>query len=94
VAVEEHADEQAEISALRARVAELEHELAEQSRTTNALVAKSQERLYWYDRWGIDLERVMSNPGAESALELLKKGRSVIRWVRKLKRKATAGTSR
>ena len=78
-----------EIAALRARIDELEHELAEQARTTNALVATSQERLYWYDRWGIDLERIMARPGAGQALEAVKKVRAGVRWLRTTKRKLT-----
>ncbi|PTL59898.1 hypothetical protein [Paraconexibacter algicola] len=71
-----------EVLALRARVAELEAQLAEQSRATNALVARSQEKLYWLERWNVDLDRVMAKPGAIPALEALKSVRSVIRWVR------------
>lgn len=78
-----------ELTALRARVAELEAQLAEQSRTTNALVARAEESLYWYDRWGIDLERIMQRPGAEQLLEALKKVRGVVRWLRTTKRKLT-----
>lgn len=78
-----------ELTALRARVAELETQLAEQARATNALVARSQERLYWYDRWGIDLERVMARPGAGRMLDALKQVRSGVRWLRTTKRKLT-----
>lgn len=79
-----------ELAALRARVAELEAELAEQSRTTNALVARAQERLYWYDRWGIDLERVMAHPLAPRLVAALKRIRPAVRWVRLTKRRITA----
>lgn len=72
----------AEVLALRARVAELEAQLAEQSRATAALVARSQEKLYWLERWNVDLDRVMARPGAVQALDSLKAVRSVIRWVR------------
>jgi hypothetical protein len=75
-----------EIAALHARVAELEAELAEQSRTTNALVASSQDRLYWYDRLGIDIERLMARPGAELLLTTVKRGRDLVRRLRKAKR--------
>ncbi len=71
-----------EVEQLRARVAELEAQLAEQARTTNALVARSQEKLYWYDRLGIDLDRVMRRRSAQVALESLKRVRSVV-WVLK-----------
>lgn len=87
MAAQEHADAQTEIAALRARIVELERELAEQARTTNALVATSQERLYWFDRWGIDLGRVMARPGAEGVLNGLKVVRSGVRKARQAKRR-------
>ncbi len=74
--------EASEVQALRARVAALEAELAEQSRATNALVARSQEKLYWLERWNVDLDRVMARPGAIRALDSLKVVRSGVRWVR------------
>jgi uncharacterized coiled-coil protein SlyX len=51
-----------ELEQLRARVAELERELAEQAARTNELVARAQERTYWLDRLGLDLDRVMRKP--------------------------------
>ena len=80
----------AEIAALRARVAELEAQLAEQARATNALVARSQEKLYWLERWHVDLDRVMARPGAEQALEGVKKLRGAVRAVRRAKRRLTS----
>lgn len=76
-----------EVLALRARVAELEEQLAAQSRATNALVARSQEKLYWLERWHVDLDRVMARPGAEQALELVKKLRGGVRAARRTKRR-------
>lgn len=74
--------EATEVELLRARVAALEAELAEQSRATNALVARSQEKLYWLERWNVDLDRVMARPGAIRVLDALKVVRSGIRKVR------------
>jgi uncharacterized coiled-coil protein SlyX len=74
--------EASEVQALRARVAALEAELAEQSRATAEIVARSQEKLYWLERWNVDLDRVMARPGAIRALDSLKVVRSGIRWVR------------
>jgi uncharacterized coiled-coil protein SlyX len=76
-----------EVIALRARVVALEAQLAEQARATNALVARSQEKLYWLERWHVDLDAVMTKPGAEQALEAVKKGRSIFRAVKKAKRR-------
>lgn len=77
----------AEVTLLRARVAELEHLLAEQIRATNALVASSQEKLYWLERWHVDLDAVMRRPGAERALEAVKLVRSGVRSLRRAKRR-------
>jgi uncharacterized coiled-coil protein SlyX len=76
-----------EVAALRARVAALEAQLAEQARATNELVARSQEKLYWLERWHVDLDAVMEKPGAERLLETVKKGRSVFRAVKRAKRR-------
>jgi len=51
-----------EIEALRARVAELEAELAEQTARTNAALARAQDRLYWLDRLNMDLNVTMRRP--------------------------------
>lgn len=76
-----------EIAALRARVAELEALLAEQARATNALVAQSQEKLYWLERWHVDLDAVMRKPGAELSLNVVKSVRSAVWFVRVTKRR-------
>ena len=57
--------EQAEIEALRARVERLEAENAELAARANAAVAAAQDRVYWLDRWGIDLNALMRRRGAE-----------------------------
>lgn len=76
-----------ELAALRVRVGELEAELTEQARRTARLVAEAQERLYWLERWQIDLDALMRTPGAVPALEALKRVRGAMRSVRKLKRR-------
>jgi uncharacterized coiled-coil protein SlyX len=82
-------DEQtAEIAALRARVAELEAQLTRQQQETAALVATAQEKLYWLERWHVDLDRVMRKPGAIQALDALRATRGVVWKARKLARRA------
>lgn len=76
-----------ELERLRARVAELEAQLAEQARATNELVARSQEKLYWLERWHVDLDRVMAKRGAQRLLEVVKGVRAVVRLARTAKRK-------
>ncbi len=77
----------AEITALHARISELEAELAEQARRTAATVAEAQEKLYWLERWHVDLDKVMAKPGAVPALEALKSARGVVRSVKRTKRR-------
>ncbi|WP_372791887.1 hypothetical protein [Paraconexibacter sp.] len=88
MAVEDDIDTRdAEIAALRARVSELETQLSDQARATNELVARSQQKLYWLERWDVDLDRVMEKPGALRALETLKAFRGVVRSVRRTSRR-------
>lgn len=76
-----------EVAALRMRVSALESELAEQSRRTALIVAEAQEKLYWLERWQIDLDALMRKPGAIPTLEALKKVRSSARTAKRLKRR-------
>ena len=78
---------EAELAALRARVEELERQLAEQAARTAATVAEAQEKLYWLERWHVDLDRVMARPGAVPALEAVRSLRGVLRGARKVKRR-------
>jgi uncharacterized coiled-coil protein SlyX len=68
-----------EIDELRARVAELEAELAEQAARTNALVARAQEQTYWLDRLGLDLDRVMARPAVWKAYRIAGRSRFALR---------------
>jgi hypothetical protein len=78
-----------EVEQLRARVAELEAELAEQSRRTNAMLAEAQERAYWLDRWHLDLNALMRRPGAAELRAAVRAVRSVWRLARRVKRRLT-----
>jgi hypothetical protein len=80
-------DERAELEALRARVGELERERAEQVARANAAVAALQERVYWLDRWHVDLNALMARPGAAELRAAVRIVRGVIRRVRLLKRR-------
>jgi SAM-dependent methyltransferase len=53
-----------ELEALRGRVEALERERVERAARTNAAIAAAQDRSYWLDRWGIDLNAVMRRHGA------------------------------
>ena len=50
--------------ALRERVEALERARAEQAARTNAAIAAAQDRSYWLDRWGVDLNALMRRRGA------------------------------
>ncbi len=80
-------DERAELEALRARVAQLERERAEQIAAANRAVAAAQDRAYWLDRWHVDLNALMAKPGAAEFRGAVRIARGVIRRVRLLKRK-------
>jgi predicted nucleic acid-binding Zn-ribbon protein len=55
------AEQHTEIEALRARVAELERELAERTERANAAIAAAEDRVYWLDAWKIDLDALMKH---------------------------------
>ena len=77
------ADERAELEALRTRVGQLERQVA----AANAAVAAAQERVYWLDRWHIDLNALMRRRGAAELREAIRVVRGAIRMVRRAKRK-------
>ena len=62
--------EHGEVERLRARVDELERELAEQTARANAAVAAAEDRSYWLDRLRIDMNAVMRNPVARALFAL------------------------
>lgn len=78
---------EAELAALRARVAELEAQLAEQTQKTARLVADAQEKLYWLERWHVDLDRLMARPGAVPALNALRRLRHLVWSLKQRKRR-------
>jgi hypothetical protein len=76
----------AEIDALRTRVAELEAQLVEVEGWANRTVAAAQERVYWLDRWHIDLNRLMERPGAAELRAVVRGVRAVYRSLSRLLR--------
>jgi hypothetical protein len=82
-----HTDPQTEVAALRARVAELERELVEREAWANRVVAEAQQRVYWLDRWGIDLNAMMQRPGASQFRAGVRMVRGVYRVFRRTKRR-------
>jgi hypothetical protein len=76
-------DERAEVERLRARVDELERELAERTAKAEAAVAAAQDRSYWLDRTQIDLNSVMRRPAARAAFEALLATAKALRAVKR-----------
>ncbi len=71
-----------ELEALRDRVEVLERDRFEQAARTNAAVAAAQDRSYWLDRWGIDLNALMRRRGASELRAGLRGLRAVYRPVK------------
>jgi hypothetical protein len=68
-----------ELEALRRRVAELELELTDRTARANAAVAAAEDRSYWLDRWGIDLNALMRRRGAAELRAAIRAARAVYR---------------
>jgi hypothetical protein len=80
-------DERSELEELRVRVAGLEHELAERTERANAAVAAAQQRLYWLDRWRVDLNSLMERRAAYWAFRLTEQARRARRVVGRIRRR-------
>lgn len=76
-------DAQSEIERLKERVAALETQLAETEAWANRAVAEAQQRTYWLDRWGIDLNAILARPSADRARALARGIRAVYRFMRR-----------
>jgi hypothetical protein len=68
-----------ELETLRRRLADLERELVERTERANAAVAAAQDRSYWLDRWGIDLNALMRRRGAAELRAGIRAARAVYR---------------
>jgi hypothetical protein len=86
------AEQETEIIRLRARVAALEQELVEQAERSHRIVAESQERLYWLDRWHVDLNELMRRRGAAEFRGAVRILRGVLRRVKRIKRRLLPGS--
>ena len=73
---------QAEVEALRDQVAELERRLAEQAAASNAAIAAAQKRVYWLDRWHIDLDVWARSRRVTALRALARRARELARRVR------------
>lgn len=76
-----------EVETLRARVAELEARLIETEDWANRTVGEAQERLYWLERWQVDLNAVMARDSATRIRSMLRAVRSLYRLLVRTKRR-------
>lgn len=81
--------EQAEIEALRIRVGQLERENAELAARANSAIAAAQDRAYWLDRWGLDLNALMRRRGAAELRELAHAIRQTVRLAKRAMRRGS-----
>jgi hypothetical protein len=75
-----------ELAALRACVLALEAELADTHRRANAAIAAAQERVYWLDRWHVDLNELMTRRSAGAVRAILRVLRGLLRRLRRFTR--------
>ena len=68
-------------------VAALERENAELAARANAAIATAQDRVYWLDRWGLDLNALMRRRGAAEFRAAIRAMRAVVRRLQKIKRR-------
>jgi hypothetical protein len=64
----------------------IEREHVEQLARAHAALAEAQDRSYWLDRWGIDLNALMRRPGARWVRWALRLGRELERTRDSLRR--------
>jgi hypothetical protein len=68
----------------------LEREHVEELARVHAALAEAQDRSYWLDRWGVDLNHVMLRPGARRARAALRAARELQRGAIAVRRYARA----
>lgn len=76
---------------LRARIAELEAELAEQAARAEAAVAAAQRRSYWTDQLQLDFDAIMRHPVLRFAVLIPLKVRGAGRRLRWYAERARGG---
>jgi hypothetical protein len=68
--------------AMRDRLEALERERTEEIARANAALAAAQDKSYWLDRWGVDLNAVMRRRGASELLTAMRAVRLIARRAR------------
>ena len=78
---------ESEVARLRAQIAALERELADQAAKANDAVAAAQQRTYWLDRWNLDLNALMERRGAAEFRGLVRVARSGVRSAKRARKR-------
>jgi hypothetical protein len=78
-----------ELELLRARVGALEAKLFELEASANRAIAEAQEKTYWLDRWGIDINVIMDRDATQHVLAAAQRARALYRTLMRVKRGAT-----
>ena len=79
--------EQAELEALRARVAQLERERAEEVARAMEAAAAAQDRAYWLERWHVDLNALVATRTGAALRAAMRLLRAPVRAMRLLARR-------
>ncbi len=72
---------EAELTALRAQVSQLEEERGELVQELTRVKREAQDRTYWLDRWHLDLNRVMRSPIASGLFEFARTCKRAIKSI-------------
>jgi hypothetical protein len=70
---DELASESTEVERLRARIAQLEDELASLQAWANGVVADAQKRVYWLERLHLDLDPIMRHVPIDFAVDVYRR---------------------
>ena len=84
----EPATEKHEVPHSAERVEELERAAAERTAQAHRALAAAQDRYYWLDRWGIDLNALMRKRGAAEARAAFRGVRAVVRIGKEMRRRS------
>ena len=76
-----------QLEALQRRVEAQEREHAEQIKRANAALAAAQDRSYWLERWGLDLNELMRRRGASEARAAVRGLRGIYRGLYNLRQR-------
>ena len=81
--------EETDAEALRARLDALEREHHDRIARANSALAAAQDRSYWLERWGVDLNSVMRRPGAGELRAAMRAARAFYRFAYDLRYRVT-----